>query len=243
MEYGELRKMETTHQCAECGGNLTTIYDNENQCYRSACGTNQTHNGITRKTSTTEKFARGEGDKIAGPGAQHEIEVMARRGVGALNLMPRSDLGNGKALMPADVHGLITWGNEYGLVAELGHVLLYFGQPYCSIDGYYYLNHQRTVPFGVRVRPMKILERDEQKIGEGDFAYIATALLQDVELPDTGIGIVTAEEIALKSKKDASEWRSPVVHGHPQRMAEKRAEWQLLRKLIPLVEKRVEKER
>ena len=51
-----------------------------------------------------------------------------------------------------------------------------------------------------------------------------------------GLGIVTQEEITELSKKKPGQLRSPIAAKFPQRMAEKRAEWQLLRKLIPLKE-------
>ena len=50
----------------------------------------------------------------------------------------------------------------------------------------------------------------------------------------TALGIVTQQEIAARSKKDPTRPASPVVAAHPQRMAEKRAEWQFLRKAVPL---------
>ncbi|MBA7580553.1 hypothetical protein ES708_22446 [subsurface metagenome] len=58
----------------------------------------------------------------------------------------------------------------------------------------------------------------------------------------SGLGIVTREEMEAKSPRDETKLRSPVVAAHPWQLAQKRAEWQALRRGFPIGESEYEKE-
>ncbi len=88
----------------------------------------------------------------------------------------------------------------------------------------------------VGTRPLNSVERIDYQVPNNAHAWVAEAWLGVTKLPTTGLGIVTQEEINEKSTKKPTEFRAPIARSHPQRMAEKRAEWQLLRKLVPLEE-------
>lgn len=88
--------------------------------------------------------------------------------------------------------------------------------------------------FAVITAPMTDKQRTAYRVGEGDHAYIAEAITAGGDVLARGIGIVTAEEISAKSTNNPDQFRAPVVHNHPQILSEKRAEWQLLQKMIPL---------
>ena len=234
MEYEQMRAMEKSHVCAMCGSELVTIRDSENSVNRLACGKDKTHNGFKRRRSATERLAQGELDAVAGPGVQKDIEALAQRQQERFNMLPKADIATARALGLAEIEGVVTWANMIGLNAYLGHVCLYFGKPYTTIDGYYYLNNKRGEPYVIGTRTATANERKEYLIEEGWYCSIAEAWLLQEKIATIGVGIVTTDEKDVPSAKTPGQFRAPVVHLHPQRMAEKRAEWQLLRKLIPL---------
>lgn len=234
MSYEEMRAREKTHVCAMCGGELVTIWDGEASVHRLCCGRDHTHNGFKQRLSPQKALQRGKADEVIGPGAQKELEERAASSWTALRLLPREDLGNRKELGIVEISALVSWAENLGLNAYLGHICLFYGKPYPTIDGYYYLNSRRQPPFHIGTRPMTDEEKIAFMIEDATHAFIAEAWLGEEKLPETGVGYVTRDEQEEKSERHPEQFRSPVVHGHPQRMAEKRAEWQLLRKLIPL---------
>jgi len=234
MEYEQMREMEKSHVCSECRSGLVTIWDDENDCYRLCCGRDHAHNGFQQGLSPTTALKRGQADKVIGPGAQKDLEDRAKRSETALSLLPRADIATGQALGIAKIGELVLWADNIALNAHLGHVCLYFGKPYVTIDGYYYLLDKVKQGMTIGTRPMNAEERKITQVNEGDHAWIAEAWEGDRKLPTIGVGIVTLGDIDEPSKRNPEEFRAPVVHNKPQRIAEKRAEWQLLRKLIPL---------
>ena len=236
MEYEEMRQMEKTHVCAQCDGELVTRWSAKRDQYELVCGTHWDHHGYTRRLTQGELFQQGRVDEDLGPGHQEEQEGMIKRHAPNISLLPVTDLATRGMLSPDQIRSLVTWGDSLGLKPYLGHVCLYFGKPYVTITGYYYLNYKRRLPYRINTHPLDQEERTFYQLAEGDHAWVAECWLPDEKLPVRGLGIVTREEIEGKSARKPEEFRAPVVHGHPQRMAEKRAEWQLLRKLIPLGE-------
>ena len=237
MEYEEMKGMIRTHVCSQCDGELTLIWSRNLNKYLLVCGTDHKHQGYTRRLSQGELFQRGRVDEDLGPGAQNDLEKRAAEGAPAISRLPERDIATGEVVALQKIKDLVDWGLRLGLKPYLGHVCFYFGKPYVTIDGYYYLITKERIQLAIGTRPLNVDERQQFQIGDGDHAWIAEAYLGSEKLGTTGLGIVTKEEIEGKSAKKPEEFRAPVVHGHPQRMAEKRAEWQLLRKLIPLEEK------
>ena len=237
MEYEELRVMEKTHVCAQCDGELVTRYSGKKGEYELVCGTRWDHHGYTRRLSQGELFQRGRANENLGPGAQKDLEKAAERGAPAFSKLPAADLATGEVIPGTKLLALITWGLKLGLKPHLGHVCLYHGKPYVTIDGYYYKNNKLETPYIISSRPLNEAELKEYMIEEGDLAWLAEARDTQGNYRGQGLGIVTREEIEGKSARHPEEFRAPVVHGHPQRMCEKRSEWQLLRKIIPLEEK------
>jgi len=236
LTYDQMRSMEKTHACAECDGPLVTTWTQDGKGYALVCGKDRSHQGYQRIPSMNEIFARGELDKYDGKGTQESLEDMAKRGVGKVSLMVVNDLATGQALIPAQLGALISFGKVLGLKPWLGHVVIFYSKPYISVDGYYYLNNKREKSFSISSKPMTTEERKDQQLGKGDYGYITEARDHDGVVVANGIGIATKAEIEGKSLRDPAKFRAPVVHDHPQRMAEKRAEWQVLRKVIPLEE-------
>lgn len=234
MEYQSMRATEKTHVCAMCESELVTIWDSENNCHRLCCAKDRGHNGFQAKLTPSKALARGQLDKYAGKGAQTELEKRAKENSFAFSNLPKEDAGDFTPVTLGKVEALIKWADSVSLNAYLGHVELYFSEPRVSIDGYYYLNNKRAAPYQIGTMPMILRDKSDYQLDEGDYGSIARAYLDDKMLPEVGIGIVKAHELTAMSKKTPDRKRYPIVAEHPQRMAEKRAEWQLLRKLISL---------
>lgn len=156
--------------------------------------------------------------------------------------LPAKDLGSGELLVPIMVQGLIAYAQKYGLDAYRGHVVLMYGEPYFTIDGYLFYANQQEKPYSLTSLPMDDEQRKLYKVGEEDHAWIGTVHLIDTEQTFTGLGIVTREEMTATSKKDATKLRSPVVAAYPWQLAQKRAEWQALRRAFPIGESKEKEE-
>lgn len=74
------------------------------------------------------------------------------------------------------------------------------------------------------------------KIGKVDHGWIAVVTYIDEGSTFTGVGVVTYEEMIAKSEKRPEHLRSPVVAAHPWQLAQKRAEWQAMRRAFPIGE-------
>ena len=237
MDYKEMRQLETTHHCARCGGRLATIWDDGQAIHRLVCGTDHSHQGIKRLPTASEALAQGGLDELAGPGAQKDLEQLARKLPDRFNLLPKADVETGKPLTPADITALDAFAQSIGLNIYLGHVILYYGEPRVSIDGYYYLAKRQGRHIEVLALPAKADEYERYHVDTKSYFYIARGWEDGKELHDIGIGIISQEETTEQSKKTPGRLRYPIVAKFPQRMTEKRAEWQLLRKLLPLEQK------
>ena len=234
MEFSELEKMTETHECAQCGGTLVVVHADGSEAWVLKCGADKTHTGVRKHESTLTAIARGKADKRLGSGAQKSLETSISRQGFTASLAVKKDVGSSEIISVPAFDGLVAWAKMVGLNAYLGHVCLYYGEPYVTIDGYYYLLNERDTDIKVGTRPLSKEERTLYAITEGSHAWSAEAWLGSTRIPTTGLGIITLEELNAPSKKDADKFRAPIAHDKPQRMAEKRAEWQLLRKIVPL---------
>lgn len=230
----EMTAMVETHVCAKCDTGLIMVWNSLRSEYELVCAHNRTHQGYRQKTSFTRDLARGKAEEILGPGGQELVETRYDKEPRKSPLLNKEDLGNNQLLRPEQMVLMITWAEHLGLKAYLGHVCIYYGNPYVTIDGYYYEFNKRKLDLRIETRPLNNEERTTYKVGEDDHAWIAGAFDKDGHLVNSGLGVVTKDELEGKSDKNIDQYRAPVAHAHPQRMAEKRAEWQLLRKIIPL---------
>jgi hypothetical protein len=232
--YLKCREAEKTHVCAQCGANLTTIFDTPANHYVVRCGKDPGHKGGKRKLTDIEVISHGEASVVVGQGVQENIEKYWQEIPSANPLLPKVDTATGGVISGEQMQGLVRFAESVSLKAYLGHVCLYFGKPYITIDGYYYLKNVMHLGFVAATMPMTPEERISYMVTEGSHAYLARALTKGGDELARGIGIVTAEEMNEPSRKTPSNFAAPVVHNKPQIMAEKRAEWQLMQKMIPL---------
>ncbi len=231
-----------THQCPEHGHKLVVAWAAEEDSYVIRCGegshpelaplkhgeTQQREfiveghfpEEVTRQLTSTQQFKTGQLAKVDP----------------LFNLLPSTDLATGERLPIEMVTMLIDYAGRYGLDAYRGHVLLMYGKPYISIDGYLWHANQTKQPYNLESRPLTEVERAAYQIPEGASAWLAKCSTGPDFGVFTGLGVVTKEEMTEVSKKDKTKLRSPVVAAHPWQLAQKRAEWQALRRAFPIGE-------
>jgi hypothetical protein len=118
---------------------------------------------------------------------------------------------------------------SYGFDPLMGEISIYQSRPFVSIDGRYRKAQETGRLDGVETRPATKQEREDWQIPEGDYFFRSEVWLVGSNRPFVGWGRVRAiETTGGKGFKP--------VETNPQRMAEKRAEAQALRKAfsIPL---------
>ncbi len=187
------------------------------------CGTDASHEGITRHDKQREaKIARiKEGSYLDSKSlmAMPEDRMLARV---EMAKFPQ-DLTLSEKRLLAQV--AIT----YGFDPLMGEVSIYQGRPYVSIDGRYRKAQETKQLDGVNTRPATREERTDWQIPEGDYFFHAEVYVKGASHSFVGWGrVFGAETVGGKGFKP--------VEKNPQRMAEKRAEAQALRKAfhIPL---------
>ncbi|KKL77301.1 hypothetical protein LCGC14_2036200, partial [marine sediment metagenome] len=153
MNYEEMRAMEQTHVCAQCGGRLSTKWDPGKSFYRLGCGRDPNHQGFSRIPSAEEELQRGLAPASNMSKEDHRVfEGQFEQRIGP-SLLPKADLETGQALEQGQLQGLIAWAEVVSLRPYLGHVAIMRGKPYVTIDGYYYLARRRGRSLSIGVRP------------------------------------------------------------------------------------------
>ncbi|KKN15552.1 hypothetical protein LCGC14_0984970 [marine sediment metagenome] len=124
---------------------------------------------------------------------------------------------------------------SYGLDPLMKEITIYQGQPFVSIDGRYRKAQESKQLGGVETRPANREEREAWEIPDGDYFMRAEVWRNDASRPFIGWGRVKPEETKPGSSKpgDTTSTFRP-IQTNPQRMAEKRAEAQALRKAFHL---------
>ena len=124
---------------------------------------------------------------------------------------------------------LATAARTYGFDPIMGELTIFQGRPYVSIDGRYRKARDTGKLDGVKTRPASKEEREAWSIPIEDYFFKAEVFVKGCAYPFEGWGRVRAKE-----RNDKGEYKP--VDTNPQRMAEKRAEAQALRKgfSIPL---------
>ncbi len=197
---------------------------------------------IRRMPTLTEEYKQGNlpdgpiADNIKKRSRKKAMSTNKQLQTSVLGDLPRADLATGEMLGPDQVHALMTYAQKYDLDPYRGHILIMYGKPYIGLDGYLYHANRTGKPYKLESRPLNEEERKTYQVDEGDHAWLATVTLEDGKSSFTGLGIVTKKEIEAKSTKHPERLRSPVVAAHPHLLAQKRAEWQGMRRAFPIGE-------
>jgi len=240
--YDELMEVAKWNVCAEHQTPLEVAWYSAEKTYVLRCGHDHFPDGLMRNMSLTEGYKAGE--ELPSPLKENVEKGMRKReaqeaGAGTavtFSGVPATDLGTGELLLPEVVQGLVDYARKYGLDPARGHVVLMYGKPYIGLDGYLYHAKRSGRPYSIESRPLDEDEHPKYQIPEGAHAWIATVRFAVPGNYLTGLGIVTRAEMTEMSKGKPWQLRSPVVAAHPWQMAQKRAEWQALRRAFPIGE-------
>lgn len=211
MTYEDMKRAtEDGHTCT-CGGRLNIATLKGKTVLR--CGNSLEHNKITRHDKEYEaKMTTATMDSTALTKlniGQMTVRIAQAKFPQQLNAMEARTLARAAI--------------DYGFDPLMGEISLYQGRPYVSIDGRYRKAQETGLLNGVDSRPATKEERQAQQIPDTDYLYRAEVHVKGADYPFVGWGRVFASEMA------GGKGFKP-VEKNPQRMAEKRAEAQALRK-------------
>lgn len=228
------------YRCPEHDNPLTVAWDAEKSLYVLRCGAGHYPEEVNPLPTLTEMYRRGE--ELPEP-----IKSKIERGIGKRQAareksvatatyqgVPATDLGTGELIPKETLEALIQYATDYGLDPRRGHVCLMYRKPYITLDGYLYYARSTKVPYSLVSRPLTDDQRVGYQLEDGDHGWITEITLVTTNQTFTGIGIVTKSEMTEESKGKPGQLRSPVVAKHPWQLAQKRAEWQALRRAFAI---------
>ena len=238
--YEELAPLVGRNVCPECEKPIEVAWDSQANTYYIRCGNSHRPDSLKRILSASQE-AEAEARKRSGAGAagspkssqKTPVKYQAPEAV-TMGGIKAVDLGTGELLAPAAVQMLIDYAGKYDLDPVRGHVVMLYGKPYIGLDGYLYHANRSGIPYSLNSRPLNCQEREEIQVVEGDHAWRAEITKLETNELAIGIGIVTKAEREEESTKRPGQLRSPVVARHPWQLAQKRAEWQALRRAFPI---------
>jgi hypothetical protein len=243
----KLDEIARNYICAEHKTPCGVAWHAKENSYVLRCQHDEYPEEVTRNPSLTELYKQGEPlpvvveDNIK-KGIQKRAAMLPKvPGAVTFTGVPAADLATGELLSLDMVKALITYAHKYELDPARGHVCLMYGKPYITIDGYLYHAYNTGTPCAMSSHPLNEQERTDYQIKEGDYAWLCKVKRGTDMSEFTGLGIVTVAEMTATSKKDSSQLRSPVVAAHPWQLAQKRSEWQALRRAFPIGESESEK--
>lgn len=241
-DYDKLTNLAKYNVCAEHKTPLEVAWYREEKCWVLRCGHDHYPDAITRQLSLTEEYKAGE--ELPEPIKSNIEKGMRRREMqqdknpAAMTFhgVPATDLATGELLSLEVVKALVAFARRYDLDPARGHVVFMYSKPYITIDGYLYYANQSGVPYTLDSRPLGDDELKEYRAPENAHVWLSKVKLIDSGQEFVGYGVVTYEEMTARSTKHPELLRSPVVAAHPWQLAQKRAEWQALRRAFPIGE-------
>lgn len=247
-DYDRLVELAKFNECAEHHSPLEVAWYGKDKCYVLRCGEDHYPDTLTRQLSLTQELKAGA--NIPEPIKSNIEKGIAKRWQQATSTgfsflhegVPDKDLATGELLDPEKVSALMDYAYKYNLDPFRGHLVLMYGKPYITIDGYLFHARQSGRAFTLKSRPLTTVEEKQYKVGKTDHAWVSEVQFTDTCTTLSGLGVVTYAEMTAKSKGDETKLRSPVVAAHPWQLAQKRAEWQALRRAFPIGESEEKKE-
>lgn len=241
-DYDKLNNLAKYNQCTEHHSPVVVAWHSGEKCWTLRCGEDHYPDTLTRQLSLTQEYKAGT--ELPSPLKENVEKSMRRRQMsqdrrvilGELEGVPNKDLATGELLLPEQVKALMNYAYKYHLDPFRGHLVLMYGKPYVTIDGYLYHAKDEKRSYTLSSRPMTTQEERQYKVDKTGHNWLGTATFTDDGTTFTGLGIVTYEEMTAKSSRDETKLRSPVVAAHPWQLAQKRAEWQALRRAFPIGE-------
>ena len=229
-----LEEIARTHVCAEHPDLALAVAHHREEGWVIRCGGGHYPDALQSLSSWTELWRRGE---HIPPEIKENIERRERMRQerkappsegGEQRLPAIYDASKGE-LAPRELAlEAITFAKRTGLRPELGHICLYFGRPWVTIDGWYYRFRSKYPRGKVVTSPLLGNDRIALGVDEGTHAWKAEVYEEDGgKLLSVGYGYAReGEEPLARASAVEPRW--------PWRMAEKRAEEDALRKVVPL---------
>lgn len=237
-----LNSLADNYVCAEHATPVVVAWHKGENSYVLRCGHDHYPEEVTRLLSLTQRYKAGE--EFPEP-IKSNIEKSLRRNTMTQKSqptavttwgVPAADLGTGELIPREMLTALVEYARKYELDPARGHVVLMYSKPYITIDGYLFHANQVNQPYKLKSRPLTDEERGTYQIEEGSHAWVAEIIKTSTDSSFIGLGVVTKTEMEAKSKRDTTKLASPVVAAHPWLLAQKRAEWQALRRAFPIGE-------
>lgn len=223
MSLNDMKRAEAEgYLCRECQSMVNIAWGGYLgiNSYILRCSKDINHTGITRHDIKYEEQKK-------------EVFSMESKALMTMNetqMMERVNMARfPQDLTIADKKLLAQVAITYGFDPLMGEVSIYQGRPYVSIDGRYRKAQETGNLDGVESRPATKQERTDWQIPDGDYFFRGEVFVKGASRPFVAWGrVFQAETLGGKGFKP--------VEKNPQRMAEKRAEAQALRKAfhIPL---------
>jgi len=244
-----LDDLTKNYRCPEHDNPLTAAWNAGENSLVLRCGAGHFPEEVKRIPSLTQELKTGA--ELPEP-LKHNVEKSIQKRAQKLPQAPQAetftgipaaDLGTGELIPIEKLKRLVQWAHKIDLVPALGHVCIMYGNPYITIDGYLFHARRTGEPYKLASRPLTEDERRTYQINTGDHAWNSEIIMDEGRRSMTGLGIVTADEMTARSAKNPERLRSPVVAAHPWQLAQKRSEWQALRRAFPVgVEQQFEEE-
>ncbi|MBA7563513.1 hypothetical protein ES708_05172 [subsurface metagenome] len=240
--YDKLRQIADRNQCAQHKKPLVVAWNGMEGCWTLRCGEGHYPDAVSRILSFSQEVKQGQHEEahqafqISRREEMKEKEKSPESTAVTLGGVPAADLATGELLSLEQVKALVAYARRYDLDPVRGHVVVMYGKPYIGLDGYLYHANRSRIPYKLSSRPLDEGERKAYQAPEGSHFWTAEVILEGELRSFTGQGVVTQEEITEESKKKPGQLRSPVVAKHPWQLAQKRAEWQALRRAFPIGE-------
>ena len=226
LQYRDMKRISETHVCGKCGGNLVLTWGGayNYNCWILRCTNDITHDTLNRHDEKYEaelkKFKEA-----------HKMDSQALTTMTESQMGKRIDMARfPQQLTIPEKKLLIQVAISYGLDPLMREITVYQGSPFVSIDGRYRKAQETELLDGVESRPATTEERLTWKVKDEDYFFRSEVWKKGCSHSFVGWGLVKYEEIIAKSKRDPTKLANPVIASNPQRMAEKRAEAQALRK-------------
>lgn len=225
-QFRELTQLAATHGCPEHPKYaLQVAWDGQSNCYVIRCREHDPDQ-VQPLESYTQMYKRGTplpqdiADKVES-NLKRRRQTMNRKAQ-AVEII-EADTGQ---LAPApQIQKAIEYAHSLSLDPLLGHVCLYHGEPWVTIDGWYYRLRRKLPRACLESRPLTDEERKARRVEDHQHAWVAFVYeYQGGKLLATGYG---------DASKDKPWHRSAVEVLQPQRLAEKRAEEDAIRKVVP----------
>ena len=222
MSYEDMEKAAKNNSlCTQCQGLLVLAWGFAHgfDGWILRC-TDISHTGITRHNIKQEKIIK----------EAYSMDSTALIKMEPGQMMERIEMAKfPKDLTTPEKKMLAQVAITYGFDPLMGEITIYQGRPWVSIDGRYRKAQETGKLDGVSTRPATKQEREDWQIPDGDYFFRSEVYVKEARFPFVAWGRVRGSET------QGGKGYTP-VETNPQRMAEKRAEGQALRKAfhIPL---------